>query len=662
MANPLRPGQQSKAGRKHAFLWETVCILLVATLFRVWAIDRVPPGLSYDEVTNWLIVRDILDGHPSLYFTRGYGHEPLFHYLQATMGAAMGDHWLALRYPSMAMGLLSVAAVAVLTHRLFGRTVALLTAAYMALDFWPVFYSRVALRAHSLPFFAALAAYFSFRGFESRARTRSPWINPNYLAFGLLLGLSFYTYMASRMLPFILAGFLVYLAVVHRPELASRWRGISAGLGVAMAVAAPLVIWLCTHPGAEERLGYIQGPLDRLLAGDPSYVWANLKANLGMFAVQGDLWALYNVSGRPVFDRLNGVLFYAGVAITFWRWRDYRYALLPIWLMGSLVPSILTKEAPSSIRDILGVVVTFSFPALALARSGDLVCKYLAGIKRLVLPILYVLPLFYLGVSTAHDYLIVWPREPIAQFNYHADLTAAARQLDTLGSNVPTVVAGLQVHSTDIPLLELFTRRDVSRVRVCDTRQTLVVPGEDSGRLLVPNIVPLDADLLGLLTSLGGQEVSQPGRPFREFSLPQRTAVESALADREAFLPDGARAGLPAAFDGYLALVGTRRWSVDGQLVVLTGWRVEMPPPAPIKVFLHMLDAQGNLCVQYDGLESSPRGWQVGDLVIQKHVLDVHDVQSGVYTPAVGLYWAPDGPRLPVYGVDRLFLSPVQVP
>ena len=74
MANPLRPDQQSKAGRKHAFLWETVCILLVATLFSVWAIDRVPPGLSYDEITNWLIVRDILDGHPSLYFTRGYGH------------------------------------------------------------------------------------------------------------------------------------------------------------------------------------------------------------------------------------------------------------------------------------------------------------------------------------------------------------------------------------------------------------------------------------------------------------------------------------------------------------------------------------------------------------------------------------------------------------
>jgi 4-amino-4-deoxy-L-arabinose transferase-like glycosyltransferase len=133
-------------------------ILLLAAVLRLWTLANVPPGLAHDEVANWLIARDILAGRHAIYFTAAYGHEPLYQYAQAVTVALFGDHWLGLRYPSVAFGLLGLAIIYVLVRRLFGAPVALLTGGWLATSFWPIFYARVALRAITLPFTAALAA------------------------------------------------------------------------------------------------------------------------------------------------------------------------------------------------------------------------------------------------------------------------------------------------------------------------------------------------------------------------------------------------------------------------------------------------------------------------------------------------------------------------
>jgi len=41
--------------------------------------------------------------------------------------------------------------------------------------------------------------------------------------------------------------------------------------------------------------------------------------------------------------------------------------------------------------------------------------------------------------------------------------------------------------------------------------------------------------------------------------------------------------------------------------------------------------------------------WQPGDVIVQQHVLKLlSDLAPGDYTLHVGLYFAPDGPRLPL--------------
>ena len=66
---------------RHRFL--SLCFLLLAAFFRLYGfVSFSPPGLTHDEVANWLIVQDILAGKHAIYFTRAYGHEAGFHYVQ----------------------------------------------------------------------------------------------------------------------------------------------------------------------------------------------------------------------------------------------------------------------------------------------------------------------------------------------------------------------------------------------------------------------------------------------------------------------------------------------------------------------------------------------------------------------------------------------------
>lgn len=653
-------------------------ILLLAAALRFWALGEVPPGLAHDEVANWLIAQDILAGRHAIYFTAAYGHEPLYQYAQAATVALFGDHWLGLRWPSVAFGLLGIAATYALVRRLFNALVALLTVAWLAASFWPLFYARVALRALSLPFTATLCAYFLLRAthqFTSLPAYQSTGYRVvNGLLAGLFLGLSLYTYMAARILPFILVAFIVYISLVRR-SAPIPWSSLLAFLLIAALVSAPLVVWLATHSGAEYRVAEVQEPLTRLRAGDPSLVWQNFAANLKAFIFAGDPWPRQNLPGRPVFaDPVSAALFCAGLLIALWRWRDPRYGFLLLWLVGALVPSIVTSVAPSSIRDILGLVVVFVFPALALVEAGRWLKQRMQDAGRGMqthrfLPLascfLLLTPCLLL---TVRDYFVHWPRNDVVRFDYQADLTAVAHRLDALPPGAQVTVAGLSVHTMDGPSLELAAQRDVHDVRLCDTRETLVVPGGRDVWLFIPRIAPFDADLQERLLGWGAVAEDDPQHPFTSYCLSDDADVRRDLARLEdtAAMPDGTPVALPASFGGRLAFLGYERLqpsSASGApLMLLTYWRVEEPPLTPLKVFVHLVGESEAPVAQHDGLGSSPHGWAGGDLIVQKHTIPLpDDLPPGQYRLQVGIYDSVTNDRLPVLTTDRLLLYSLEV-
>ncbi len=675
-------------------------ILLLAAALRFWALGEVPPGLCHDEVANWLIARDILTGHHAIYFTAAYGHEPLYQYVQAATVALFGNHWLGLRYPSVALGLLGIAATYAFTRRLFDVPVALLTIAWLAVSFWPLFYARVALRAIMLPLTAVLSAYFLLRATNfphphtpSTPTSRSPGSGrsagvADWLLAGLFLGLSLYTYMAARILPVILASFLIYFFLI-RSSPSIPWSRILVFLLTAAIVSMPLVIWLTTHPGAEYRIAEVQEPLDRLLTGDPSLVWQNLIANLRFFTFAGDHWPRQNLPGRPVFaDPISAALFYAGLLIALYRWRDPSYGFLLVWLAGALVPSIVTSVAPSSIRNILGLVVIFVFPALALVEAGrrnQVLRKLSAKSGFCCRWSLVILPLALTGFLTMRDYFFIWPRHDVVRFDYQADLTAVAHQLDELPPGAPVTVAGLSVHTMDGPSLDLAARRDVRDVRLCDTREALIVPAGHDVWLFVPQVVPFDADLRERLLEWGAVVLPPRRGDKREGSFTSyrlsdgtdgaKTRRNLQHLESMATLPDGTPVVLPVSFGGRLTFLGYE-WvlppggEIRGEiptpgdsLTLLTYWRVEEPPSsALLKVFVHLVGKSDIPIAQHDSLGYPLRGWAAGDLIVQKHTISLPaDFPPDQYHFQVGLYDSITDVRLPVLTSDRLLLYSLEV-
>lgn len=68
-----------------------------------------------------------------------------------------------------------------------------------------------------------------------------------------------------------------------------------------------------------------------------------------------------------------------------------------------------------------------------------------------------------------------------------------------------------------------------------------------------------------------------------------------------------------ATFLGYTPLP-----SLDG-IALLTWWRVEQASPPPLKIFVHVLNAQGDIVAQWDRLDVDSSAWQVGDVFVQLH-------------------------------------------
>ncbi len=674
--------------------WATITlILLLAATLRLWQLGQVPPGLGHDEVTNTLVAQDILNGHHAVFVTAGWGRETLYHYVQAATVALFGDHWVGVRYPSVAFGMLGLATIYVLARRLFDAPVALLTIGWLAFSFWPLLYARVALRAISLPVTGALSAYFLLRATSKGGLPTTPTdVGPtragrfasaeivNWVLAGTFTGLSLYTYTSSRILPVILALFLAY-RFLFCPGDRIPWGGFATFLLTATLISAPLVAWLMDHPGAEYRITEVREPLDRLLAGDPSLVWQNLLANLKFFTVAGDPWQHYNYLRRPVFaDPISALLFYAGALLTLWRWRRPQYGFLIIWLLGALGPSVVTAAPPSSVRSILGLAVVFVFPALGLAEAGRWVKRTInttnkahdrhtpSRISRLLFPAICAVALAPGLFLTVRDYFLLWPRGDVVRFFYQTDLTAVAHRIDELTTDTPIAVAGLSVHALDLPTLDLSSRRDVSDIRLCDTRETLVLPSGQDIHLFIPQIVPIDSDLQERLLMWGatveqGTPPEYSGYRLHDHSILHRYSQQ---LERRVSLPDGTLVTMPVSFGGHLTFLGYE-WlhpaSTGGDtLTLLTYWRVEEPPSNPHKIFIHLTGESDIPVAQHDGLGSPPQGWSPGDVIIQKHTVALPaNLPSGRYRLQMGVYDALTNTRLPVLSADRVLLSSLEV-
>ncbi len=659
-------------------------ILCMAAVLRLYQLDAVPPGFTHDEAAHGNDALAILHGARPIYETVGYGREPLYDYAVATtMGLLARTDYVAVRLTSVFWGLLTVAATYLCVRRMFDAPTALLTTAMLAVSFWAISTSRQALRSVMLPALLASAVYFWWQGYTSLHASRATL---HFVISGVFLAATLWTYMASRAtwILFVIAPALAF--VLDRGQFKARWPGMVLMLGAGALLAAPMFVWLQTHPGAEQRLGQLGEPLRLLASGNPSEILKNAVEALGMFTFRADTLWLYNIPGQPWLDPVTGALFYAGLGAAIWNWRKPAHLLSLAWLAVGAFPSLMTGIVASGTRAVAIQPVLYLFPAqaiLALARwLQDLFHRQGMTAHRpqglaWYLGILIGAFAVVLGGFSFRDYFAVWANARDVRVAYHTTLFEIARYLDRQPTGGMVAISSIYPGRFHDPYSMAMTlhRHDVS-LRWFDGRNALALPPAGS-KLIVQAISPVDPALAGLVSSGAHQTDSRLLRP--DDLNPRFDVFDwSGVQDGSFRKPDG-----PTNFGHTLDLVGysinTGQREAGDELIVVTLWRVRSAtdPDQETVLFTHLLKTtEGPVLAQQDMIGYPSWQWQPGDEFAQVHRFIIppgtppgsYPLEVGAYTRGIPSAVQPNPPtlRLAVYDgnkvtSDRVLLPPVTV-
>ena len=655
-----------------------ILIILLAIVLRIFDLTEVPPGLTHDEANHGRDSMNILDGELLFYFPLNYGSEPLYNYMVAGTMGIIGENLFTLRIVNVFTGVLLIAAAFLWVSWAFGRPAALLTAALIAVSFWPVATSRQALRAGTLPLLITAAVLFFWlilvqaRVLASKkgtAESRFRWSALEELVlvagFALAIGLTLHTYLAARVLWLMFPIFLLYLAIFHRHRFANSWRPILIGLVAAGLLVAPMFAYVRAHPEADTRLDMLDGPLQNLKSGEFGPILTNAgEAMLSLFWPGfGDQFLAYNIPGRPLFTAITAVMFLLGLGVCFWRWRKPAYAFLIIWFAVGILPSLVTGPTANTTRNIGAMTAVYALPAIGfMSMRGWLSNRWGQRAAQLagVLGVIWVL---FIAVVTIRDYFGRWAQDPVVRAAYQGNLVRSLDYLNSLEAAGPAVISSVYPGAAHDPsIAQVLLNSDSSELRWVDSRYGLISPSGHEALLVVPSSTPL--------------------HPIFEQWVSEIDEVTLRTDDLAPFFKiytlelDGYSSELSVNF-GDALLLRQAQWLSDsvraGETAeLMTIWEVVDPvkvgpkvPPAfetEAVLFTHVLNNQGEIITQQDRLEAPSWAWQPGDIFVQIHPLPIPmGTPQGQYEAVVGIFNRGSDDRLPILDADGTIFGTVAV-
>jgi len=313
---------------------------------------------------------------------------------------------------------------------------------------------------------------------------------------------------------------------------------------------------------------------------------------------------------------------------------------LLLWVGTAVLPSVVTINAPSTIRIVNILPVLGLFPALFLHNLAGLSTVFprlSTGWPRFRPVLLTILFAFYTG-WTAWSIFRIWPVGGDVPFVWQAALRETAVALDHDPTISAVAIGGWSPDTLDGPTMALYLRRAdllLSHFGVQageDIIYTLVIPTateNEARHIFVPMALPLAPELWQKLETWGGETAVHD--LFTHITLPAAPAIHPQF---------------PAAttFGDQLHLLGydLRCLATSSPCHLVTYWQVAAPITQPLRLFLHALDADGNVLAEdYRWDTADPQNlwqphWQPGDVILQVHPLALENavqLRLGLFDP-----------------------------
>lgn len=347
--------------------WTVIVLAVIAVIlfFNFYRLDSVPPEMLSDQAEKLLDINDILNGSRAVYFTRNTGREVIHFYLTAAyMGIFNLDvSFLNLKVVAVFANLLTLFFIFLLGKEFANKWVGLWAALFAGMAYWPLLFTRLALRIPYYSLFVAPVLYFFIRGLRRQN------IN-DILLTGLFLGLGLHGYTPFRIVPFLIVGGILIYILHHRGKeqrLGPVYSLVLITL-ISLIVFIPLLrIWIA-YPDlfAYRAFSRLTG-MEVEFQAHPIVIFLQnfWRASLMFFWDNGVIWA-HSVPGRPALEFVGGALYFIGVIsllIRYVRKRDWRDLLIlvsiPILLMPSILSIAYPGENPSLNRTAGAVVPVF---------------------------------------------------------------------------------------------------------------------------------------------------------------------------------------------------------------------------------------------------------------------------------------------------------------
>lgn len=381
-------------------------IISVAYILRVYQVQRIPPALSWDEVSigynAYSILKTGYDEHQrrlplDTFVAYGDYKPPLPIYLTVGSIALFGLNEFAVRFPSVIAGTLTVLFTYFLARQLFTTSflsplltshISLLTSLLLAISPWHIQLSRAGFEANIATMFIVLGVWLVL------VASREPrW----YIAVPLPFVASVYTFNSARYFaPLLLVGLFVY----QKASVVRSLKYVSIGAVITLISLLPIMPHLLSK---EARLRFDEVNIFT----DPGIV---VTANVRMDADANSWWAkaLHNRrlgyaksylihfldnfelrflfirgDGNPKFSIQDvGQLYLVELPFLilgiFWLFRRNNALawLFLYWMFAAVVPAATARETPHALRIENGIVAWYAFIGFGWIASVQCIQRY----------------------------------------------------------------------------------------------------------------------------------------------------------------------------------------------------------------------------------------------------------------------------------------------
>lgn len=410
-----------------------ILIVVLGLLLRVYKLDSVPPGLTWDEAAlgynAYSISQTLKDEYgnflPLTLKSFGDYKPALYTYLIIPFMLVLGLNEIAVRLPSVFAGIgLIILSFLIVKHIFKNIWLSLLSAFFMAISPIGILFSRAAWESNVAVFLNVLGLYLFLKALK----------NPRlYIFTAISFSLSLITYQASKIfVPILLFGFFIFFKkqIQYSKQFFSGLLIIS--LSLLLVFISTFLFGQSDRLAAQNFFAYtrLEEKIQTIVSEDSfpqqsyyfqtlhgewwSYISGIFERYLTYFSpdilfVEGDYSPRHNVPDLGIISFYGLLLIPFGFYLL-WRKEEPNRRIVFYWLFMSVVPAVLSRDLISMVRSL-----NLVFPVILLEAFGFyfLVSKVssLLRIKKLLMAGIFLGIIFFNLILFLDAYFIHLPKE-----------------------------------------------------------------------------------------------------------------------------------------------------------------------------------------------------------------------------------------------------------